>query len=252
MAEWSGFFPSSNGDRKYTTAHVAATTDILFHSGVCQKDDLELKAAGGMKATLGPGWAIVNGYHYQNDGPLTLNFAYADGVLDRIDLVVIRRDVNTRDIHAFVVTGAAALNPQPPAYVRDAETYELCAYYVRVPAGATAIADSMIFDKRAEPELCGYVYCKFKGIDTAVMLSQYEAWFDELTDGAASDLSTFESQFSVWFDHMKDQLSKDAAGNIQLQLDAQQAQIDAILAQDVRKDGFTGHCYIGFAHCQPT
>lgn len=252
MAEWSGFFPSKNGDRKYRTAHVAATTDVLFHSGVCQKGDLALAPAGGMYAALGPGWALVNGYHYQNDGPLTLAFSYADGVLDRIDLVVIRRSVNTRDIHAVVVKGEPAVTPKPPDIVRDAETYDLCAYYVRIPAGATAIAASMIYDKRADPDLCGYVYCKFKGISTEEMLAQYEAWFSELTAGAANDLSGFENQFAVWFDHMKNQLSEDAAGNIQMQLDAQQAQINAILAQDVRKDGFIGHCYIGFAHCQPT
>ena len=96
MGEWSGFFPSHNGDRKYTTADTAATTDILFHSGVCQQGDLTLTPAGGMTAQLGEGWAIVNGYHYKNDGPLVLTFGYADGALDRIDTVVVRRDVNTR------------------------------------------------------------------------------------------------------------------------------------------------------------
>ena len=44
----------------------------------------------------------------------------------------------------------------------------------------------------------------------------------------------------------------DAAGSLQLQIDKQQEQIDAILREDVRKEGFVGHCYNGFTHCQPT
>lgn len=51
---------------------------------------------------------------------------------------------------------------------------------------------------------------------------------------------------------MKDQLTEDAAGNLQLQIDKQQEQIDAILREDVRKEGFVGHSYNGFTHCQPT
>lgn len=252
MGEWSGFFPSHNGDRKYTTADTAATTDILFHSGVCQQGDLTLTPAGGMTAQLGEGWAIVNGYHYKNDGPLVLTFGYADGALDRIDTVVVRRDVNTRDIHAMVVAGTPAITPVAPAYIRDAETYDLCLYYVRVPAGATAITSSMITDKRADSDLCGYVYCKFKGIDLTVMQKQYETWFSELSDTALADQEAFESEFVKWFAHMKDQLTEDAAGNLQLQIDKQQEQIDAILREDVRKEGFVGHCYNGFTHCQPT
>ena len=93
MGEWSGFFPSSGGDRKYKTAHIAAITDALFHSGVCQSDDLTLAPAGAMTAALGAGRALVNGYHYQNDSPLTLTFGYADGTLARIDAVMLRRDV---------------------------------------------------------------------------------------------------------------------------------------------------------------
>ena len=79
MGEWSGFFPSSGGDRKYKTAHIAAITDALFHSGVCQNDDLTLAPAGAMTAALGAGRALVNGYHYQNDSPLNLTCGYADG-----------------------------------------------------------------------------------------------------------------------------------------------------------------------------
>ena len=67
-----------------------------------------------------------------------------------------------------------------------------------------------------------------------------------------ADQEAFESEFAKWFAHMKDQLTEDAAGNLQLQIDKQQEQIDAILREDVRKEGFVGHCYNGFTHCQPT
>ncbi len=193
MGEWSGFFPSSGGDRKYKTAHIAAITDALFHSGVCQSDDLTLAPAGAMTAALGAGRALVNGYHYQNDSPLTLTFGYADGTLARIDAVMLRRDVNSRDIHAVVVPGTPAINPTAPACTRDADAYDLCLYHVRIPAGATAITASMITDRRADADLCGYVYCKFSGIGTSVM----QAAVDEMISAVSSELNQLNAGTAV-------------------------------------------------------
>lgn len=193
MGEWSGFFPSSGGDRKYKTAHIAAITDALFHSGVCQNDDLTLAPAGAMTAALGAGRALVNGYHYQNDSPLNLTFGYADGTLARIDAVMLRRDVNFRDIHAVVVPGTPAINPTAPACTRDADAYDLCLYHVRIPAGATAITASMITDRRADADLCGYVYCKFAGIGTSVM----QAAVDEMISAVSSELNQLNAGTAV-------------------------------------------------------
>lgn len=193
MGEWSGFFPSSGGDRKYKTAHIAAITDALFHSGVCQNDDLTLAPAGAMTAALGAGRALVNGYHYQNDSPLNLTFGYADGTLARIDAVMLRRDVNSRDIHAVVVPGTPAINPTAPACTRDADAYDLCLYHVRIPAGATAITASMITDRRADADLCGYVYCKFAGIGTSVM----QAAVDEMISAVSSELNQLNAGTAV-------------------------------------------------------
>lgn len=193
MGEWSGFFPSSGGDRKYKTAHIAAITDALFHSGVCQSDDLTLAPAGAMTAALGEGRALVNDYHYQNDSPLTLTFGYADGTLARIDAVMLRRDVNFRDIHAVVVPGTPSINPTAPACTRDADAYDLCLYHVRIPAGATAITASMITDRRADADLCGYVYCKFAGIGTSVM----QAAVDEMISAVSSELNQLNAGTAV-------------------------------------------------------
>lgn len=193
MGEWSGFFPSSGGDRKYKTAHIAAITDALFHSGVCQNDDLTLAPAGAMTVALGAGRALVNGYHYQNDSPLTLTFGYADGTLARIDAVMLRRDVNSRDIHAVVVPGTPAINPTAPACTRDADAYDLCLYHVRIPAGATAITASMITDRRADADLCGYVYCKFSGIGTSVM----QAAVDEMIASVSAELNQLNAGTAV-------------------------------------------------------
>ena len=41
-------------------------------------------------------------------------------------------------------------------------------------------------------------------------------------------------------------------GKLKEEIDKQQKQIDAILREDLRKEGFVGHCYNGFTHCQPT
>ena len=80
-----------------------------------------------------------------------------------------------------------------PACTRDADAYDLCLYHVRIPAGATAITASMITDRRADADLCGYVYCKFAGIGTSVM----QAAVDEMISAVSSELNQLNAGTAV-------------------------------------------------------
>ena len=116
MGEWSGSSPRTMGTENIPPLIPPPQRIFCSIPACASKVILTLTPAGGMTAQLGEGWAIVNGYHYKNDGPLVLTFGYADGALDRIDTVVVRRDVNTRDIHAMVVAGTPAITPVAPCH----------------------------------------------------------------------------------------------------------------------------------------
>ena len=71
-----------------------------------------------MTVKIPAGRAWINGYYYHNDSELTLTIDNADGVLNRIDVVVLRWDVNARSITAQVIKGTPASNAMAPAITR--------------------------------------------------------------------------------------------------------------------------------------
>jgi hypothetical protein len=80
-----------------------------------------------------------------------------DGILNRIDRVVVRWSLTERAITVKIKTGAPGSNPLAPVLQRDAGVYELALADVYVPAGAASILESNITDLRGNPSMCGTV-----------------------------------------------------------------------------------------------
>ncbi len=147
------------------------------------------------------GKAWINGYFYENTDELSLQLATADGVLNRIDRVVLRLNLINREMKCVVKQGASASTPQTPSIQRDSDIYELALADILVENGATKLTQSNITDQRFNNDLCGIVSGVVDQIDTTDLFTQ------------------FQSAFELWFDQIKGQLSEDAAGNLQLQID---------------------------------
>lgn len=225
MAESSGFFASVNGDRRYKTDWLAEYIRAIISDGVLD-GTMAVTATGDnmqVQVLAGKGWIL--GYLYSNDSTLPLNIGIADGALPRIDTVVLRLDRNARSIHAYVVQGIPATAPEAKEPIRNSEVHELVLAYVRVEAGATSITQSAIADKRLDNGLCGIVHAVIEQINTTDLLRQIEDWFELYKQQADKDLETFEATFLVWFEGVKGQLSTDAAGHLQNQMDAANARI---------------------------
>lgn len=199
MAEHSYFWPDVNGDRQYTDDDFAEYAGSFATRGVYD-GNLAVTAGGNMsiiipagRAFVGPAWKVRK---YYNDSPLTLTVANADGVLNRKDTVVLRSDINTRDVTAQVLTGTPASNPVAPAIVRTAEQYDLKIAEINVPAGTTAITQAMITDTRLDSTVCGIVTGVFQQIDTTTFYNQIQ-----------SDLAGFknvnEASFTTWFNGLQ-------------------------------------------------
>lgn len=194
----SGFFTSVGGDRKYGADWLAQFTASILSNGV-YTTELTVSGNNGMSVSVGPGRAWINGYMYLNDTALTLPISAADGALSRTDLVVLRLDRTNRQITLAVVQGD--FGGGVPALTRTSDIYELCLARIAVAAGTTQVTAQLITDTRADETVCGIVAGAVTQLSTGELLNQLKAGFDE------------------WFDSVKGQLSTDAAGNLQNQVD---------------------------------
>lgn len=212
MAEQSGFFPDVSGDRTYTADFLARWISSIISNGV-YNGDLAVTAGNNMQIRVPSGKAWINGYYYRNDGDMTLAIANADGVLNRKDTVVLRWDVNARSITAQVLQGTAASSPVTPALTHTTEQYDLKLAEISIPAGTTAITQSLITDTRLDKTVCGIVTGVVQQVDTTTLYNQI-----------AADLAEFKSKneagFTAWFEAIKSILDENATGHLQTEIEA--------------------------------
>jgi hypothetical protein len=208
MAENSSFFNSVNGDRKYKAEDFANFFNSLITNGVFPNPstNVQVMANGDMTVTVKPGKAWINGYCYYNDADLILPVDVADGVLNRIDRIVLRMDTAGRAINAAVKKGTFASSPVAPTLQRDADGYELGIADIYIGAGITQISQANITDQRLNSDLCGIVNSLIKA-DTTTLLNQYTVEFQQKEQG-------FTQEFQQWFADLQITLSGDVAGNL--------------------------------------
>lgn len=175
MAENSGFFDANlvNGayDRVYLADSFAKYFASFVGNGIFGGKLNELmivqSATSGMKVEVSSGMGWINGYWYENTNNLSLNIDIADGVLNRIDCVVLRWSKSDRSIKVVVKKGTFASAAIAPSIQRDADIYELKLAEVYVKAGATSITQTDITDTRFDKNVCGLVTGLIEQIDIA-------------------------------------------------------------------------------------
>lgn len=235
--EYSSFFNSKNGDRKYLAEDWDRHLKDLIGNGVffASSTNLQVTADGSnMSVTVQPGAAWINGKHYLSDQAIVLPLDVADGVLNRVDRIVVRLDYDNRRIQVQVKRGTPA-SAAAPALQRDADAYELSLAVVAVNAGAIAVRQADIADTRMDTAVCGTVTGLINQIDTSTLYAQiqndlqhfkadsegdFSAWSTAQKNAFAAWRGEESDSFTTWFDHIKGQLSTDAAGNLQNQIDA--------------------------------
>lgn len=206
MAEQSYFFDAVlvDGvyDRAYSAKDLAKYMADVLGNGVLfnTSSALQVFASSGMRVQLSMGTAFIKGQRYHNDNTLNLTIPTASGSLDRIDRIVIRLDYPNRKISAIVLSGTPSSNPQAPSLVRTEDVYDICVAEIRVSRGATSITQAQISDTRLQSSLCGVVTGVIEQIDATTLYVQ------------------LAQQFNAWFATIQGQLSSDAAGNLQNQV----------------------------------
>jgi hypothetical protein len=227
MAELSEFsFPwdSENGDREYTAEDFMRYYRSFISSGLFMgvSTNLQVVAHEGLVVKVKAGSAIIDGSKYDNEGEILITLTTPDGLLDRIDRIVVQWDKENRETSVKLLTGTPAAEPTAPDITRTTDIKEYALADILVNAGATEILQSKITDQRMNSTICGMAV-PFATIDTSALAAQYEAWVQEaMASGDAAALALLEE--------MRDILDDSAAGHLQNELDD----------EALRRKGFEG------------
>ncbi|KNF09297.1 hypothetical protein CLPU_3c00750 [Gottschalkia purinilytica] len=228
----SYFFNSVNGDRQTDARHFTEFFSFLLTNGVLSKPEGNLKvvANDGMNVTLSVGRGIVKGHFYINTEKEIFLIDHADGLLNRIDRLVLRLDEESREVKAHIKKGNFSENPVPPSVTRNDYIHELVLADIYIRKGAISVRQSDITDTRLNSELCGIVNSLIQ-VDTTMLFEQYVAWFQEATGRhefeAQELLRDFQRNFNAWFENVKGILDEDVAGNLYNEIEKLQQDINS-------------------------
>lgn len=195
MAITSGFYNSSNGDRKYTAEQFNSYFEGLVSGGVFENvgGALRVVASSGMQVQVSTGrLADTKGRWMKNDAVMNLTVSAADVTLPRYDAIVVKIDSSqsVRAASIYVKQGTAASSPTKPTVTRDTSVEEYCLAYVYVAAGATSITQSSITDTRYNRSVCGIVVGLIEQLNMDDAFDQYDTAFWEWFSTVKETLAT--------------------------------------------------------------
>lgn len=203
-------------DRASSSAQLRGLIKSMITNGVnmTESTNLQVIANGTNTLTVKAGYVIIEGAikHFEND--VTVTLPTADVNNSRIDTVVARLNLNesVRDIVIDVVSGTASATPEEPTLTRTSNYYEVGLANILVGVGVSVISQSEVTDTRLLNSRCG--------LATSIGKIDTETLFTQLT-----------TDFNAWFNNIKGQLSEDAAGNLQLQINAINDELDTTLVE---------------------
>lgn len=248
--EKSGFFNAmkvgDSWDRIYKAENFAEYFATFIGNGIFPNpaSQLQVVQTDKMQIIIRQGKAWINGFIYINTDDLILDIDVADGVLNRIDRIVLTYDVSKREIRAKIKKGQFKSEAIAPEIQRNADIYELALADIKISAGVIKITQADIKDLRFNKELCGLVHATVDQIDSTVIFNQFQSWYsnkqsefdkniDTWTDKKKKEFETWITQntqsfldklnnfydtnnkeFEKWFNALKEKLKGDVATNL--------------------------------------
>jgi hypothetical protein len=219
-------------DRAVSSLVLRRLYSYLFTNGVWMATDstaLQVGTAEGMKVSVNAGFTVINGALRLFAEPRTLAIQASENE-DRIDTVVVRLDLNqyVRNIDLYVLKGVSGSSPVRPELTRNDSVYELGLADLYITRNTTSISADRITDTRLDTQRCGVV-SSISEFDTSAFYDQIEADLAHFKNENEADFETWSTSmrtdFVTWFDRIKGQLSEDAAGHLQLEIDALQSDV---------------------------
>ena len=205
MAILSGYFHSKNGDRRYNADEMSRYFAGLISSGVLAnyQGKLMVSATTGMNIKIGTGRAYFSdGKFIENTADISLIIDPSDVALNRIDRIVLKKDINENIRESTIVLkkGTPAVDPVASDVVRDAYVEELSLATIYVGKLVEEITQANITDTRPDSAVCGYVTGLIDQLDISEAYAQYIAQTEEI-------LEEQQQEFDDWFVNIKDTLA---------------------------------------------
>ena len=198
-------FRSVSGDRKYSAEDWAAYFALFLSNGVfySSADKLKVVANEGMKVKVTEGEGFIAGRMYILETDKIITLDTADGVLNRIDRIVLRCDYANRLITTAVKKGSYSKSPTAPELARDADVYELALADIYVAAGIVEITTANITDQRLNTNLCGIVTGLVQQADTQEIFDEFYAYLQEFKQTTQADVENWTEEqkqaYAEWY-----------------------------------------------------
>lgn len=145
----------------------------------------------------GDGIVFWNDSEQTNGSKLTLTHDVADGVLDRIDRIVVTWE--TTNYVALptisVLKGTASSNPTPPALTNNNIQRQISLAKVHIPAGTVSLLASMVTDERLDPSVCGIVTETVK-IDTSTIYDRVNKALTDVDNQSKAVLDAIQKELA--------------------------------------------------------
>ena len=205
--ERCGFFDANlvgeEYDRVYLAAQFAAYFASFIGNGVYAEHSNQLQVVAmptpQMQVGVEKGQGWINGYWYENTDTMYLPIEVADGVLNRIDSIVLRLGFAERNMWLMVKKGTPAVSPTAPEVTRTADYYDLQLATVSIPASSIRITQAQIQDTRMNQDVCGWETSEVKQLDTTTLFNQFETYFQEFKENNQADYEEWtETQKQAW------------------------------------------------------
>ena len=238
----AGFFDAIDEDRTYSADDMNRPYRKLISNGVfatpagTPSDFLQVFAAGNeMNVIVSAGYALIGDKWFENPSDLMITISQNSEVLPRIDSIVAQVDKTQTGRVGNIVyrQGQASSNPVHPNINTEEDIAEFRLADIRISPSCVEITQNLITDCRGSSE-CPWVTSLIYQVDTSTLYAQWQeaykqyykeqeaehdAYFEEFKKVMSNFFKQEEKTFDVWFQKMKDQLSEDAAGKLQVEID---------------------------------
>lgn len=238
----AGFFDAIDEDRTYSADDMNRPYRKLISNGVfatpagTPSDFLQVFAADNeMNVIVSAGCALIGDKWFENPSDLMITISQNSEVLPRIDSIVAQVDKTQSGRAGNIVyrQGQASSNPVHPNINTEEDIAEFRLADIRISPSCVEITQNLITDCRGSSE-CPWVTSLIYQVDTSTLYVQWQeaykqyykdqeaehdAYFEEFKQIMSNFFKKEEKTFDVWFQQMKDQLSEDAAGKLQVEID---------------------------------
>ena len=194
MSITSGFYNSSNGDRRINAEQMSAIFDGIINDGIFASvgTAFAVEADIGNTIKIGVGRAWFNSTWIYNDSPLYLTAEDSEVLQDRYDAVVIDvdRTESVRWADIKIIKGTPSTSPTYPTLNNTTLHHQYPLAYILRKANSTEIKQTNITNAigtSAAPYVTGIL--QVQNIDNIVAqwMAEWEEWFEGIKDSMGDE-----------------------------------------------------------------